>query len=190
MATTDLDLNDVYRRFGEAVFHRARRLMRDDALADDVVQETFLRAHRYQASYQGGSMLSWLFVIADRVAFDAIKKRGVVVDDDDAVVALEAHDAGGGAGAFADAPRAASAEERLLRDERVAAVLAVADDETKQLLVYRYVDELNTDAIVARTGHSERTIRRRLQQFFQRAQQQVTEIAALAPDRSPHARRE
>jgi RNA polymerase sigma-70 factor (ECF subfamily) len=179
MATAQLDLNDIYRRFGEAVFHRARRLMRDDALADDVVQETFLRAHRYQASYQGGSMLSWLFVIADRVAFDAIRKRGVVVDADTAAVALDAYDSD-----MADSARAINAQERLLRDEHVAAVLSVADDETRQILVYRYVDELNTEAIVARTGQSERTIRRRLQQFFQRARS-ITDGAVRGDDDAP-----
>lgn len=187
MASPELpDLDQIYRRFGEAVFHRARRLLRDDALADDVVQETFLRAHRYRHSYQGGSMLSWLFTIADRVAFDAIRRRGVVMGGDEAVAALEAHDARVAHG-DGDAPRALNAADRLLKDEAVALALGQADDETRQILVHRYVDELTTDDIVRRTGQSERTIRRRLQHFFTRAQ--ATLVGEPQPDGGQHAGR-
>ena len=166
-AAFDVDLG--YRRFGEAVRHRARRTLRDDALADDVVQETFLRAHRSKDGFRGGSALSWLFTIADRVTIDFIKKRGVMIADDDAQLALAAIDADAARGAApSQASRPMDQQERLLRDEVVARALACADNDTAIILLHRYVDELSTDDISRRTGHSERTIRRRLQTFFAR----------------------
>jgi RNA polymerase sigma factor (sigma-70 family) len=183
-----LDLDAAYRRFGEAVFHRARRLLRDEALAKDALQETFLRAHKYQRSFQGGSMLSWLFTIADRVAFDAIKKRGVVVAGDAAELALLRVESGSDEAAFAQpAARPNSTLERMLQDEQVASALHGVDDDTRQILVHRYVDELTTDAIAQKTGISERTIRRRLEQFFSAAKTRLGAAPAPAAGAGVHS---
>jgi RNA polymerase sigma factor (sigma-70 family) len=54
-------------------------------------------------------------------------------------------------------------------DEQVATALHGVDDDTRHILVHRYVDELTTGAIAQKTGMSERTIRRRLEQFFSAA---------------------
>lgn len=150
------DVTEGYRRYGEAVFRRTRRILRDEASARDALQETFLRAHRFQDSFRGdASPLTWLFTIADRVCFDMIGKRKAtepLPGDDELYRALEAP--------------LPSAEARVLRDELVGRVLALADDETRRILVGRYVDELDTQQIAARIGSSERTVRRRLEAFF------------------------
>lgn len=152
------DVTEAYRRYGEAVLRRARRILRDDAAANDALQETFLRAHRFQSSFRGDARPStWLFTIADRVCFDIIGKRRdaePLPEDDEAFRVLEAP--------------LASAEARLLRDELVARVLHRVDDETRAILVGRYVDELDTVEIARRLGSSERTVRRRLETFFGR----------------------
>ncbi len=169
-----LDLDSAYRRFGEAVLHRARRILRDDARAQDALQETFLRAHRYAGSFQGGSVLSWLFAIADRVCFDALGRRTPVATDDAALQALVDGDAV--ESPLAQRPR--SVDARLLQDELVAQVLASIDDETRAILVHRYVDEIDTAAIAVRLDTSERTVRRRLERFFERARRRVGAGAA------------
>jgi RNA polymerase sigma-70 factor (ECF subfamily) len=46
-----------------AVYNVARRMARDDGQAEDLVQETYLRAFRSFASYRGGSMRGWLVAI-------------------------------------------------------------------------------------------------------------------------------
>ncbi len=180
------DLDAWYRRFGEAVHRRARRIVRDDASAWDAVQETFLRAHRYRDSWAGGSALVWLFTICDRVCFDQLKKRGrsdVASDDDLARLLADGgdhdgggHDGGGHDGAFGRVgPPPAGA--RLERDQLVARVLGGVDDETRQILVHRYFDELDTAQIAAALSTSERTVRRRLNDFFARARARLhTEV--------------
>jgi RNA polymerase sigma-70 factor (ECF subfamily) len=47
----------------DAVFNFARWLMRNDDEAQEVVQETFLRALRYFDSYRGSDAKAWLFAI-------------------------------------------------------------------------------------------------------------------------------
>ena len=61
------DLADLYRRFGPLVLNRCRRVLRDDAAAEDVLQDVFLRIWRYQDSFaRADSKVAWLYRVADR----------------------------------------------------------------------------------------------------------------------------
>ncbi len=164
-ATPPADVAAMYDRYGEAVHRRARRMMRQDAAALDVVQETFLRAHRYRSSFRGGSGLSWLLTIADRVALDAIAARNkhapVDAMQENLLEKMGEH--------ALDPNRLGPApwsEERLVQDDLVARLLQSADEQTRAILVHRFFDELGTEEIATRTNTSERTIRRRLTRFF------------------------
>lgn len=177
------DLDVWYRRFGEAVHRRAARVLRESAAADDAVQETFLRAHRYRASYAGGAALPWLFTICDRVCFDALRRRqrmGVGVDDDVGVV-VDALGALEGDAVDAAAARPPPAGARLEREQLVARALVGVDDETKAILVHRYFDELDTAQIASALATSERTVRRRLAEFFARARRRLDAPPPPAP---------
>ncbi len=53
-----------------------RRLCRNDALADDLAQETFLRAYqKYGALSDAGAAKAWLFQIAYRIFLDFVRKE-------------------------------------------------------------------------------------------------------------------
>src|SRR5262245_44937707 len=79
------------------VYRFARSLTRDEADAEDVVQETYLRAFRSWKTFQVGTdVRRWLFTIARNV-FLRSRERGqreVTLDDDgaEAVDAQAAHD--------------------------------------------------------------------------------------------------
>ena len=86
LALTALD--DVYRF--------ARSLTRDEADAEDVVQETFLRAFRSWQTFQTGTDIRrWLFTIARNVFLRSLERgqRETTLDDDgaEAVDAAAAH---------------------------------------------------------------------------------------------------
>jgi RNA polymerase sigma-70 factor (ECF subfamily) len=56
---------------------RARRIVVDPDLAEDAVQEVFLRAWRACASFdpEGGPLVNWLLVITGNTAIDMVKAR-------------------------------------------------------------------------------------------------------------------
>jgi RNA polymerase sigma factor (sigma-70 family) len=178
--TTGFDLDVWYRRFGEAVHRRAARVLRNSAAADDAVQETFLRAHRYRASYAGDAALPWLFAICDRVCFDALRRqqRVRVGDGDDVADVVDALRALEGDNVDAAAPPPA-AGVRLEREQLVARAIAGVDEETKAILLHRYFDELDTVQIAQTLSISERTVRRRLAEFFARARRRLDGPASL-----------
>ena len=62
----------IVRRFNRLMFRTARGIVRDDRLAQDVMQETYLRAFLSLGTWRGEAALStWLVRIAIHVALDA-----------------------------------------------------------------------------------------------------------------------
>jgi len=58
----------------DTLYRGALRLTRDPAQAEDLVQDTYVRALRYQASYQAGTnMKAWLFAIMRNLFWDRFK---------------------------------------------------------------------------------------------------------------------
>ena len=74
---------ELVRLYQAEVFRFAWHLTRDRTLAEDVTQDTFLRAFRFIHGYRGGQRFgSWLFAIARNCSMDALRKRGTVVEHD------------------------------------------------------------------------------------------------------------
>lgn len=74
----------IMRHHNRLLFRSARGVVDDDAEAQDVVQETYLRAFSTLTSFRGDSALgTWLARIAINVALDSQRQRGrtVVFDD-------------------------------------------------------------------------------------------------------------
>ena len=58
----------------DTLYRAALRLTRDPAQAEDLVQDTYVRALRYQHSYQTGTnMKAWLFAIMRNLFWDRFK---------------------------------------------------------------------------------------------------------------------
>jgi len=75
---------ELVRLYQAEVFRFAWHLTRDRTLAEDVTQDTFLRAFRFIHGYRGGQRFgSWLFAIARNCAMDALRKRGTVAEHDE-----------------------------------------------------------------------------------------------------------
>ncbi len=65
------------RRFQGRVYGLAVTMVNDRSLAEDVAQQTFERAWRHAASYDGrrGAVSTWLLTIARNLAIDALRVR-------------------------------------------------------------------------------------------------------------------
>jgi RNA polymerase sigma-70 factor, ECF subfamily len=65
-------LKQLYDRFGARLYGIAHRILRDPALAEDAVQEAFVKIWRNAGKYHRarGSALGWVVIIVRRAAFD------------------------------------------------------------------------------------------------------------------------
>ena len=78
-ATTAVDIREGYAAHGAEIYRFALRAVRDSAAAQDVVQETFLRAWRARDRFdpQIAGLRTWLFGIARNVVIDQARYDGV-----------------------------------------------------------------------------------------------------------------
>ena len=70
-------LAELYDRFGGAAFGLARKIVRDDSLAEDAVQEGFLDLWRGAARFlpERGRASSWLMMLVHRRAVDLVRRN-------------------------------------------------------------------------------------------------------------------
>jgi RNA polymerase sigma-70 factor, ECF subfamily len=70
-------VDDLYERFRRPAFALARRVLGDDVLAEDVLQEVFLTIWRDPGSFDGnrGSVASWLLAMVHHKAVDAVRRE-------------------------------------------------------------------------------------------------------------------
>ncbi|MGY2064010.1 sigma-70 family RNA polymerase sigma factor [Blastococcus sp. SYSU DS0619] len=70
-------VDDLYDRFRRPAFALARRILADDGLAEDVLQDVFLMVWRDPSAYDGarGSFASWLLAVVHHKAVDAVRRE-------------------------------------------------------------------------------------------------------------------
>jgi RNA polymerase sigma-70 factor (ECF subfamily) len=69
-------VRDVFRRYAGSVTTVARSIVRDPELVADVVQQTFVKAWRAAATFEGERELGpWLYAIARRTAIDVLRSE-------------------------------------------------------------------------------------------------------------------
>jgi RNA polymerase sigma factor (sigma-70 family) len=134
LAAGDADAAAAFtRRFQARVYGLVITIVRDDGIAEEVAQETFVRAWRHAGTYdpRRGRVATWLLTIARNLAIDVIRVKTAVPLDPE-VVADKLQRAGGSAvggppdqGAPPDErARVRAALAELPRDQRRALFLA------------------------------------------------------------------
>ncbi|MGY1750440.1 sigma-70 family RNA polymerase sigma factor [Modestobacter sp. SYSU DS0511] len=70
-------IDDLYERFRRPAFALARRVVADDALAEDVLQEVFLSVWRDPGAFDAsrGTVASWLLSTVHHKAVDAVRRE-------------------------------------------------------------------------------------------------------------------
>lgn len=69
----------IYEHFGSQIHRYVFRLVGNQELADDITQETFLRAFQsIQGIAEDSNVSAWLYRIASNAAFDALRRRKLI----------------------------------------------------------------------------------------------------------------
>ena len=73
----EVALAELYDRFGGIAYGLARRVVRDDALAEDAVQEAFLAIWRGAARFlpERGKASTWILTLVHRRAVDLVRRE-------------------------------------------------------------------------------------------------------------------
>src|SRR4051812_3575281 len=89
MAVSSADFERVALPHAAACLRLARALAKNDADADDIVQEAYARAYRYFASFRGESAKAWLLAVVRNVAWGTLGKPLPSPLDEGAELAVE-----------------------------------------------------------------------------------------------------
>ncbi len=151
----------IMRRHNRALFRTARAILRDDAEAEDALQEAYLRAHRTLSGYRGEARLStWLARIVANEALARLRKqarRAVIVPLDPRRIAEDLHESTEGTMDREPETSARRAEMRKLLEERIDALPGAY----RAVFMLRAVEEYSVEETAAILQIPEATVRSR-----------------------------
>jgi RNA polymerase sigma factor (sigma-70 family) len=116
------------RRFQSRVYGLALTMLHDPGLAEDVAQETFVRAWRFATTYDArrARVPTWLLTIARNAALDRARMRSATPVDPDAIVAQ------------IDVAGPAASVDVVERERLRGALASLPDDQRRALVLAAY----------------------------------------------------
>ena len=150
--SVELDIAQLYRRYGDMVLGRCRTLLRNEADAQDVCQEVFLKAHRYRDRFRGdASPSTWLYKITTTTCLNRLRTKKRQRED------------------FSDEALVIPVEDTVLSGSEardlVRRLLDLADERTQACIVYHYLDGMTHQEAGELLGISAAAVRKRLGVF-------------------------
>jgi RNA polymerase sigma-70 factor (ECF subfamily) len=151
------DVAALYQRYGFFLLRRCRLILRDEAAANDALQETFVKLMTHGATMQDTQRpLRWLSRVAERCCFDAMRKNrrlqmAVPVDS------------------IEDDVGAHPSVDPAVRNA-VLCLLGRMSEQEQQIAVMAFVDGMSQGEIADEIGTSRVTVNKRMQGIRERAQ--------------------
>jgi RNA polymerase sigma-70 factor, ECF subfamily len=136
-----------------AAYNLARWLVRNDHDAEDIVQESFLKAYKAQDNFRGGEARTWMLSIVRNTAMDYLRrnKAGAAASLEDQLHEPEDH--------------APDPERSLLdqsRRDQVRGAIAKLAEEFREVVVLREIEGLSYKEIAGVLGIPMGTVMSRL----------------------------
>ena len=175
----------LMRRHNRRLFRTARAILKEDAAAEDALQEAYVAVYRHADAFRGdASVATWLTRIVVNESLQALRRdrrHGVVVPlearaDEDAP-----GDVAEGVATQADGPERAAmrAELRRLIERKIDDL----PEAFRAVFVLREVEEMNVDEVAACLDMPEATVRSRLFRAKARLRESIArEIDVAAQD--------
>lgn len=147
---------EIYEEFRKRIFRYTYYLLYDRDLAEDLTQLTFLKAWLALPHFSSGkgTFQAYLYAIARNLVIDYQRRKKEVSLEDVAEPSYEI-----------------SFEDELAKEENVKMVhslLAQLDGEERQLVIFRYFEELHFGEIAHILGKKEGAVRVRLHRILQK----------------------
>jgi len=171
-------LEELYDRHGGACYGLARRVVTDEQLAQDVVQEVFLAIWRGAATYDGsrGTLSTWLYSLTHHKSVDAVRRSqrhsGRRASEDALITEAD--------------PSPAVDEQALasVRRDQVRAALADLPEPQRRALMLAYFGGYSQSEIAALTGIPLGTVKTRTLAALRRLRAVLDEAHVHSP--RPH----
>jgi len=172
-------LEAVYARYGRACYGLARRILIDEQLAQDVVQEVFLTvwrdASRFDASR--GAFSTWLLSMTHHKAVDSVRREENLRKRRTTDEALEVTES--------EAPRVEDAVWSLLRRERVREVLRTLPEPQREALSLAYFGGYTQREIAGLTSTPLGTVKTRMLAGMRRMKESLDGMSNAAGGQEP-----
>jgi len=152
----------VMRQHNRRLFRLARALLRDDAEAEDALQEAYLTAHRALAGFRGeASLATWLSRLVTSECLDRLRKRS----RRDNIFPIGSLEAENEPEVAMTEPQASASPDQLLMRAQVRSLLQRKLDALpasfRCVFVLRAVEELSVEETAQSLGIAEATVRSR-----------------------------
>jgi RNA polymerase sigma-70 factor (ECF subfamily) len=147
-----LAMQVLFARHHVRVFRFVLRLLHDEALAEDVISETFLDVWRQAGRFEGRSTVStWLIAIARFKALSMLRKRREEELDDETANSIEEP---------ADGPEATVA--KMDKSQRLRKCLTALSPEHREVIDLVYYHEKSVEEVAEIVGIPENTVKTRM----------------------------
>ena len=159
----DVDkLTLLYRTYGPVIFSRCRRLLGDDAAAEDATQETFMRVQRHlDKAPDSREALRWIYRIATNYCLNELRRRKSMPESREVLPERVV----------------GSVEEALADRDLVARLIAQAPEKVRVVVWLHHMDGLDQGEVAGTLGVSRRTVGNRLAEFARGAEKLVRRSA-------------
>lgn len=155
-------VSTLYRKFGTAIYSRCRRLLKDDALAEDATQEVFVRVLKHiESAPDDATALAWIYRISTNYCLNQIRDRSRQAEP-------TAPDE------MPEGDNNASPEVDMLDRETAMKLIRRAPEKLQEVAMLYYVDGLEQEQVATTLGISRRTVINRLQEFIDRSKKFVS----------------
>ena len=155
------EILDVYQTYGALMRRRCQVVIKNDGLADDVLQTVFVNLIRYGGAFRdANSKLAFLYTACDRACWALLDKRNRRELREQKY----------------RLPKPAPAAERIADRDLVLKVLHTLDSELRQLALLIFVDGLSQGEAGRRLGWSRQTVNKKVQRITRQAKDLLGEV--------------
>ncbi len=145
----NIDIATLYRQHGAMVFRRCKRLLGDERLSEDAMQDVFVRLLQYEPNLEDRGMTTLLYRIATQVCLNRLRsQRRRPESSEDELLLRIAH--------------ADDLERQTLGGDLLARVFGREPASTRVLATLHFVDGLTLEEVARETGMSASGVRKRL----------------------------